>query len=69
MNARTKALMIGGIVGALAGVLAAWLYANSNVLGLDAEGNEQIATPSAGEALKLSLGLLGVMRMLSGSSN
>lgn len=66
MNARTKALMIGGVIGALLGLLSAWLYVNSTPAVLDETGNETIPIPTAGDSLKVGLGVLGVMRMLSG---
>lgn len=66
MNAKTRALLLGGLVGAAVGALAGWLYYNSAPVEVDEEGQEHIPPPSAGDTLKLSLGVLGVLRSLSG---
>ncbi len=65
MNYRTRTLLIGGVIGALAGALGGWLYFNSNVK-VDAAGKEQLPVPSAGDALKLGLSLLGLLRLITG---
>lgn len=65
MNYRTRTLLIGGLIGALIGALAGFLYFNSNVK-VDEAGNEQLPTPAPGDALKLGLGLLGVLRLITG---
>ncbi len=67
MNAKMRVLLIGGALGALVGVLAGWLYFNSTPVVVDETGIEHVEAPSAGDALKLTLGLLGVMRLLTGS--
>ena len=64
MNSRTRALLLGSVFGALIGVLAGWLYYNSNVQ-RDEEGQEQLALPSPGASLRLGLGLLGVLRLIT----
>ncbi|MBN1259829.1 MAG: hypothetical protein JXB35_04030 [Anaerolineae bacterium] len=66
MNVKTRVLLIGGVLGALLGVLAGWLYFNSVPVQTDEEGKEHVPAPSAGDALKLSLGVLGVLRSISG---
>lgn len=65
MNYRTRTLLIGGAVGALVGVFAGLLYFNSNVQ-VDAEGIEKLEAPSAGDALKLGLSLIGLLRLITG---
>ncbi|HQE92014.1 MAG TPA: hypothetical protein PLH19_04910 [Anaerolineae bacterium] len=65
MNYRTRTLLIGGVMGALAGVLAGWLYFNSNVK-VDEAGKEQLSVPSAGDALKFGLSFIGLLRLITG---
>jgi hypothetical protein len=61
---RTRALLIGGALGALLGAVAGWIYYNSNVE-VDNEGAENLVAPSPGTAVKLGLGLLGVLRLIA----
>jgi hypothetical protein len=65
MNAKTRVMLIGGALGAAVGVLAGWLYYNSNEVQVDEEGIEHIAAPKPGEAVKLGLSVLGLLRSLS----
>jgi len=64
MNIKTRVLVIGGVLGAAFGVLGAWLYLKANPVEVGAEGEEQIVLPSAGHALKWSLGALGLLRQI-----
>lgn len=66
MNAKLRALLIGGAVGAVVGVLAGLIYYNTAEIEVDAEGQEHLPALSPGVAVKLGLGLLGVLKMLSG---
>ncbi|OQY21873.1 MAG: hypothetical protein B6I34_06715 [Anaerolineaceae bacterium 4572_32.1] len=59
MNARNKALLAGGMLGALLGLLAAWIY----VRDLE-EGQESQVEPA--DALKLGLSALGFLRQVAG---
>ena len=65
MNYKTRTLLIGGVVGALIGALAGLLYFNSNVEVTEA-GEEQLPVPSAGDALKLGVSLIGLLRLITG---
>jgi len=65
VNYRTRTLLIGSLIGALIGALAGYLYFNSNVK-MNEAGEEQLPVPSAGDALKLGLSLLGVLRLITG---
>lgn len=66
MNSRTKTYLIGGVVGTLIGVLAGYLYYNSNVEVDEESGGEQLPSPTPGEALKFGLSLLGLLRLITG---
>lgn len=66
MTAKLRSLLIGGAVGAVVGVLAGLIYYNTAAIEVDAEGNEHLPAMSPGAAVKLGLGLLGVLKMLSG---
>lgn len=63
-NPRTRALMVGGLLGAVVGAVAGWIYYNANVE-VDNEGAEDLAAPSPSTAVKLGLGLLGVLRLIA----
>lgn len=64
MKFRTRALVFGGVIGALMGVLAGWLYFNTNAE-VDEEGEAQLEMPTPATALHLGLGLLGVLRQIA----
>lgn len=64
MNFKTRALVFGGLIGALVGALAGWLYFNANVQ-MDEEGQEQLTTPTPATSLKWGLGLLSVLRQIT----
>ncbi|MDF1514406.1 MAG: hypothetical protein P1S60_11410 [Anaerolineae bacterium] len=64
MNSKTKSLLFGGLIGALIGAVAGWLYYNSNVE-VSEEGAEQLDAPSPLNALKLGLVMLGVLRQIA----
>ncbi len=63
MNARNKALIIGGAIGALIGLLAAWIYVRD--LG-EKEGTPESPGLAPGDALKLGLTTLGLLRQIAG---
>ena len=66
MKLRTQVLIVGGVLGALVGVGAAYLYLRSAPVEVDEEGNEQLPSVQPGEAIKLSLGVLGVLKQITG---
>lgn len=65
MNAKTRAMLVSGLIGATVGALAGLLYYNSAPVEVDEEGREHLPAPKGGEAVKLSLAVLGVLRTLS----
>ncbi len=56
---KMKALIIGGVVGLAAGVIAAVIFIQR------AEMNQAQPKISAGEGVKVGIGVLGVLRMIS----
>jgi hypothetical protein len=59
MNWKTKTVLIGTSVGAAAGLIAALIVLQR------AEKNETTPKLSAGEGVKVGMGILGVLRMLA----
>jgi hypothetical protein len=56
---KTKAMIIGGITGLLAGLGAALIFIQR------AEANEARPKMTAGEGVKVGIGVLGVLRLIS----
>jgi hypothetical protein len=59
-------MIIGGVSGALIGVLAAHLYLRSTPVEPGEEGEAELPAVQPGDAIKLSLGILGVLRLITG---
>ncbi len=59
MNWKTKTLLIGTTIGAVTGLMAAMIIMQR------AEKNETTPRLSAGEGVKVGMGVLGVLRMLA----
>jgi len=58
-NWKTKTLIIGTIIGAVAGALASYLLVKR------AEGSGEQVKVNPGEGVQLGLGILGLLRLLS----
>lgn len=65
MNLEKRVMIIGGVLGALLGVGAAYLYLQSAQVEVDEEGNEQLPSVAPGEAVKVSLAVLGALRQVT----
>jgi hypothetical protein len=64
MKAHNKALIVGGAIGALVGLLAAWIYVRDL---MEEEGQESAAPEvTPGDALKVGLSVLGLLRLIAG---
>jgi hypothetical protein len=59
-------MVIGGVIGALVGVLAAHLYLRSASVEPGEETEAELPGVRPGDAIKLSLGILGVLRQIAG---
>jgi len=66
VSAKLRALLIGGAVGSLVGALAGWIYYNTATVEVDEAGKEHLPAMSPGFAVRLGVGLLGVLKTLSG---
>jgi hypothetical protein len=66
MNLRTRVMIVGGIVGALVGVGAAYLYLQSTPVETDREGRERLPSVQPGKAITASLGILTAIRQIVG---
>jgi hypothetical protein len=60
MDWRTKAYLVGGLVGTLVGVGAAYLYVSS------AEQQDERPKMQAGEAVGIGLAILALLRQIAG---
>jgi len=66
MNLRTRVMIVGGVLGALVGVSAAYLYLQSTPVELDAEGNERLPSLHPSKALTVGLGVVTVLKQITG---
>jgi hypothetical protein len=66
MNLKTRVMIVGGVVGALLGVGAAYLYLQSASVQVDEEGNEQLPAVQPAKALTLGLGVMTLLRQIAG---
>jgi hypothetical protein len=66
MNLRTRVMIIGGVVGALLGVSAAYLYLRSVPVEVDEGGQERLPSIQPGKALTVGLGVLTVLKHITG---
>ena len=66
MNLRTRIMIGGGVLGALLGVSAAYLYMRSVPIEVDEEGRPRLPAVQPGKALAVSLGVLTVLKQITG---
>jgi len=66
MKLRTQVMIIGGVVGALLGVSAAYLYLQATPIEVDGEGRERLPPVQTGKALTAGLGVLTVLKQIVG---
>jgi hypothetical protein len=68
MNLKTRIMVIGGVLGALLGVSAAYLYMRSASIEEDEEGRQRLPSIQPGKALTVGLGVLTVLKQITGLS-
>jgi len=63
MKQRTKVLVLGGVLGAVLGMSAAWIF----LRGAEEEAGAQAAPPKlrAGDVVRLGIAILGVLRQIA----
>ncbi len=66
MNLRTRVMIVGGLLGALLGVGAAYLYLQSTPVDVDEEGQEKLPSVQPGKAITASLGILTAVKQIIG---
>ena len=66
MNLRTRAMVIGGLVGGLIGVLAAQLYLRSAERKLEEGEETHLPSLEPGDLIKLTLSVLGTLKLVNG---
>ena len=66
MNLRTRLMIVGGVLGGLLGVTAAYLYMRSVPIEVDEEGRERLPAVQPGKALTVGLGVLTVLKQITG---
>jgi hypothetical protein len=66
MNLKTRVMIIGGVVGALLGVGAAYLFLQSTTVQVDEGGREKLPAIQPAKALTLGLGVLTLLRQIAG---
>ena len=66
MNIKTKVMVTGGVLGALLGVGAAYLYLRSAAVQVDEQGEEQLPAIQPSKALNLGLAVMSLLKLVVG---
>jgi len=66
MKLRTRVLLAGGIVGALLGLGAAYLYLRATPVQVDEVGDERLPAVQPGDAVRVGLSILTAIRAIIG---
>ncbi len=65
MNLRTRLLITGGILGALLGVVVAYLYWKSTPVEVDEDGQERLPTVQPGNAIAAVQGVISAVGQIA----
>jgi len=68
MKLRSRIMIIGGILGALLGVGAAYLYLRSTLIEVDEDGQEHLPAVHTGRAITTGLSVLTVLKQITSLS-
>jgi hypothetical protein len=68
MDTRTRVMIIGGVLGGVIGVLAAQLFLRSAERRAGEEGEASLPSLEPGDMIKLTLSVLGVLKLVDGLS-
>ncbi|HET91030.1 MAG TPA: hypothetical protein ENN99_09885 [Chloroflexi bacterium] len=66
MSLRTRIMIVGGVLGALLGLGAAYLYLQSTPLDVDEKGQQKLPSIQPGKAITASLGILTAVKQIVG---
>jgi hypothetical protein len=66
MNLKTRVMIVGGVVGALLGVGAAYVYLQSADVKVDEGGNERLPAVQPAKALTIGLAVMTLLRQIAG---
>ena len=66
MNWKTKALLGGGAIGLLVGLITAWLYVRSADVVEDRRGNVQLPAVQSTDLVRIAVSVVSVMRTIVG---
>jgi hypothetical protein len=66
MNWKTKALLGGGAIGLLVGLITAWLYVRSADVVEDRRGNVQLPAVQSTDLVRIAVSVVSVVRTIVG---
>jgi hypothetical protein len=66
MNWKTKALLSGGAIGLLVGLITAWLYVRSADVIEDRDGNIKLPTVQSSDLVRIGVSVVSVVRTIVG---
>jgi hypothetical protein len=68
MKLRARVILMGGILGAILGLGAAYLYLQSTAIEVNEDGEERLPPIQPGKAITAGLGVLTAIKQITGLS-
>ncbi len=68
MKLRARVILMGGILGAILGLGAAYLYLQSTTIEVNEDGEERLPPIQPGKAITAGLGVLTAIKQVTGLS-